>query len=105
MKTTMIAIALAGFALVPAAQAGETFPFEFEYSAQELNSETGATEVYERLKAQVEDACEFTNSRRGVTAANIEKKCIEAAMDATVRDINSDQLKLAHVESTKTSES
>lgn len=107
MKTTLIAITLTGLALVPAAQAQseETFPFEFQYSSQELTSEQGAKEVYDRLRDQVKDACEFTNSRRGVLAANIEKKCIDQAVDNAVRNINSQKLTVAHSDETETTQS
>lgn len=96
MKTTVIAIALAGMALVPAAQAAEDFPFEFEYSAQDLQTEDGAKQVYEDLREQVKDACEFTNSRRGVAAQMIEKKCVDQAVENTVRRINAKALTIAH---------
>lgn len=107
MKTTLIAITLTGLALVPAAQAHgeENFPFEFEYSSQELKSEQGTKEVYDRLRDQVKDACEFTNSRRGVAAANIEKKCIDQAVNAAVNNINSRKLTLAYSADTDTKNS
>lgn len=96
MKTPVIALALTAMIATPTAFAGETFPIEFQYDRTELKSEEGANAVYKRLRAQIEDACEFTNGRRGISAMNIEKKCIEEAVDTTVKQIKSKSLQAVH---------
>ncbi len=98
MKHTVIALALTGLVATPMAYAGESFPIEFQFDRTELSTEQGANEVYKRLRNQVKDACEFTNGRRGVSAMNIEKKCIDQAVEATVKKINAKSLHAVHDE-------
>lgn len=96
MKNAIIVLALTGLIATPSAFAGSTFPMDFSYDRQDLNSEEGANAVYSRLRAQIADACEFTNGRRGLAAAKIERDCIEDTLASTVKSINAKSLKAVH---------
>jgi len=98
MKTTVIALALTGLIAAPAALAGtsETFPVEFEFDRTQLSTQEGAHGVYTELREKIEDACDFTSSRRGLTAERIEKACVDAAMSNAVQSMNSQTIVAVH---------
>ena len=98
MKTTVIALALTGLIAAPAALAGtsETFPVEFELDRTQLNTQEGAQGVYTELREKIEDACDFTSSRRGLAAERIESACINDAMASAVRSMNSQTIVAVH---------
>lgn len=96
MKTTLIAIAFTSLALTPSAFADSQFPFEFAYDKQELATEEGANRVYKQLRHKIEIACDFTSARRGITAANIEKKCIEESLATVLSQMEDEKLAMVH---------
>ena len=96
MKNAVIVIALTGLVTTPSAFAGSSFPMDFRYDRQDLNSEEGANAVYSRLRGQIAEACEFTNGRRGLAAARIERDCVEDTLASAIKSINSKSLKAVH---------
>lgn len=81
MKNVMIALALTGAALTPAAFAEDQFPLVFEYDRAELQTAEGAQGVYDRLVAEIETACAASKTASSMTRARYQTECISAALE------------------------
>jgi UrcA family protein len=90
MKTVLIALSLTGLAVIPAAHAEESFPFNFEYNRSSLQTEEGTHQVRKELHEQIKDACNLSDGRRGVAVMRLEKACIDKAMKETLAKMNPD---------------
>lgn len=87
MKNIVIALALTGTALTPAALADTDFPFVFQYDQADLQTYEGASTVYDRLVTEVEAACEdMAYGTRGLENTRLQRQCFNAAME----DVNAE---------------
>ena len=96
MKTIICALAVAGLAITPVAQAGESFQIDFKYDASDLNTTDGASAVYKRLQKDIRRACGADNSHRGLAAERMTKACVETTTEDAIKQINSEPLSVAH---------
>ncbi|MAP93892.1 MAG: hypothetical protein CMK07_02980 [Ponticaulis sp.] len=89
MKNVLIALALGGSVLAPAALADETFNIEFDYKAAEFETAEGTKALYDRLQNQIRAACDVTSSRKGVKFQQMENQCVAKTTEDALKAISS----------------
>ena len=99
MKNVLIAASVMGFGLAaPVALAEDTNTIKFEYQQYELQNEDTASELYSRLRNEIEAHCDIANGRTTLAMQRAERTCIAEMTEATVQSINSRALTALHTE-------
>ncbi|MEO0882109.1 MAG: UrcA family protein [Pseudomonadota bacterium] len=98
MKTAIATIAIASFALSPAAFATDRFEVEFTYTPAEVATEEGAEATYNELEAMIETECAPKPYPRSISERSINEDCVDDALADAVDQIDQPELNRVHKE-------
>lgn len=93
-------IAVSGI-LAPMASAQDKVTFNFDYSAEELSTQSGMDSVLERLEIDAKRACS-TSQRLTIQAQKTKNACVQTVMNNALKTISAPKL-MAQYEATQNS--